>query len=58
MKVLHCSDVGFECEGVIRADSEEEILRQASEHVRTVHNATVDSDLVERVRNAVQDEPA
>ena len=37
-KVLHCSDVGFECDGVILAETEEEVLKQAAEHARTVHN--------------------
>ncbi len=58
MKVLHCSDVGFECEGVIKADSEEEVLRQATEHTRKVHKTEVDSVLADRVRSAIRDEPA
>ena len=27
-KVLRCSDVGFECDGVIRAETEEEVLKK------------------------------
>ena len=34
MKTLCCRDAGFDCEGEIHAATEEEILRQASEHAQ------------------------
>ncbi len=37
MKELRCREVGFDCEGVIRAETEEEVLRQAVEHARNEH---------------------
>ena len=37
MKELRCREVGFECDAVIRAESEEEVMRQASEHGRKAH---------------------
>ena len=37
-KVLRCSDVGFECDGVIRAETEEEVMQQAAEHAKTAHD--------------------
>ncbi len=56
-KVLRCSDVGFECEGVIRAETEEEVLRKAAEHAKLEHNLEEISDeVVEKVRAAIQDE--
>jgi hypothetical protein len=33
--VLRCRDVGLDCEGEVRADTEEEILEKAAEHART-----------------------
>ena len=36
-KVIYCSDVGFDCEGVIRADTEEEAILLASQHARDAH---------------------
>jgi predicted small metal-binding protein len=36
-KEIRCRDVGFDCDGVIRADSEEEALQMAAEHAQTVH---------------------
>jgi predicted small metal-binding protein len=37
-KVLRCRDVGLDCEGELRGQTEEEILRQAAEHAQDVHN--------------------
>jgi predicted small metal-binding protein len=56
-KVLRCSDVGFECDGVIRAETEEEVLKKAAEHAQSVHNLKELSDeVVEKVRAAIRDE--
>lgn len=56
-KVLRCNDVGFECDGVIRAETEEEVLKQAAEHARTVHNVQEMTDeVVQKLRSAIQDE--
>ena len=56
-KVLRCSDVGFECDGVIRAETEEEVLKQAAEHARETHSLQEMTDeVVEKVRAAIQDE--
>lgn len=50
MKTLHCRDAGFDCEGEIRAESEEEILSQAAKHARTEHNVQVIPELAEQLR--------
>lgn len=56
-KVLRCSDVGFECEGVIRAETEDEVLKIAAEHAKSEHNLEEISDeVVEKIRAAIQDE--
>jgi predicted small metal-binding protein len=56
-KVLRCSDVGFQCDGVIRAETEEEVLKKAAEHAKSEHNLEEISDeVVEKVRAAIQDE--
>jgi len=56
MKVLRCRDAGFDCEHVVRAESEEELLRQVAEHAQTVHNVQVTPELAEQVKRLVQDE--
>ena len=41
---LRCRDVGVECDYVARADTEEELLKQAAKHAAEVHNMTEISD--------------
>jgi predicted small metal-binding protein len=49
--------VGLDCEGEIRADTEEEVLRQAAEHAQTKHNMKeMPPEVVENVRAAIRDE--
>ncbi len=56
-KVLKCSDVGFECDGVIRADTEEQVMQQAAEHAKTVHDVQeLTAEIVQKVRAAIEDE--
>jgi predicted small metal-binding protein len=57
MKILHCRDVGFDCEGVVRAESDEELLRQVAEHAQTVHDVEVTPEMVEQVKSLIRDEP-
>jgi len=56
-KVVHCRDVGFDCDGVVRAETEEEALQQVAAHAKTVHNLdTVTDEIVEKVRSVMRDE--
>jgi predicted small metal-binding protein len=56
-KVVHCRDVGFDCDGVVRAETEEEALRQVAAHAKTVHNLDeVTDEIVEKVRSVMRDE--
>jgi predicted small metal-binding protein len=49
--------VGLDCEGELRAETEEEIMRQAAEHARTTHNVqSMPAELVQKVRAAIRDE--
>lgn len=57
--VIHCADVGFDCDGVIRAETEEEALRQAAEHAKSVHGLQeVTPEVVEKVKAAMNEDPA
>ncbi len=56
-KVLRCRDVGFDCDGVLRAATEQEILKQAVEHAQTVHGMKeISAEVVAKVRAAIRDE--
>ena len=55
-KVLHCRDLGFDCDGVIQAQTEEEVLKKAADHARTVHNLQeITDDVVAKVRSVIRD---
>ena len=55
MKELRCQDVGFDCKGVLRAPTEEELLKQAAEHARKDHGLkSLDAATVSKIRSKVR----
>jgi len=58
MKTLRCSDAGFDCQGEIHAETEEEILQQAGEHARTEHNTEVSPEMAEQLKTLIRDDEA
>ncbi|MEK6478784.1 DUF1059 domain-containing protein [Catalinimonas sp. 4WD22] len=36
-KVIHCRDLGFDCDGIIRAQTEKEALQMAADHAQKAH---------------------
>lgn len=57
MKVLHCRDLGFDCDAVVRANTEEEVLRKAAEHARNDHNMQeVPDEVVQKIRESIREE--
>lgn len=57
-KVIHCREVGFDCDGVIRARTEEEALQMAAQHARQVHHVEVTPEVVAKVKSVMREEPA
>jgi predicted small metal-binding protein len=56
MKTLHCRDAGFDCEGVIRADSDEEVLNQAAKHALEVHGVEATPELAQQLKTLIKEE--
>ena len=56
MKKLHCCDVGFDCPGVIRANSEEEVLKQAAQHALDAHGVTVTAEMATQIKTLIKDD--
>lgn len=53
---LRCGDVVDGCDGVITADSDDEVLRQAAQHAADVHGMTeVDEDTAAAMADAIHD---
>ena len=58
-KVIRCKDVGFDCNGVIRAPTEDQALEMAAEHAKTVHGVRdITPDVLAKVKRAMHDEPS
>ena len=58
-KTVSCRDVGADCDFVARGDSEEEVLRQVTEHARTDHKMSeIPAEVREKVVAAIRDEAA
>jgi predicted small metal-binding protein len=54
---LRCKDVGFDCAGVVRGDTKEEVLKQAAAHADRVHNTQVTPEMAERVAALIREQP-
>ncbi len=42
MKELNCRHVGFDCDGVVTGETDEDVLAQAAEHAKEVHGLSDD----------------
>ncbi|HET8735146.1 MAG TPA: DUF1059 domain-containing protein [Pricia sp.] len=53
-KVIRCRDVGFDCDGVIKAKTEEEALELAAEHAKKVHGLEeVNPEVVKKIKSVM-----
>ncbi|HXY49748.1 MAG TPA: DUF1059 domain-containing protein [Terriglobales bacterium] len=58
-KTLHCADLMPGCDYVAKGDSEQDVLQQAAEHARTVHNISeITPELAAQVQSKIRDEAA
>ena len=56
-KVVHCRDVGFDCNGVIKAKTEEEALKLAAQHAMQVHGLKeIIPEVVAKVKSVIREE--
>lgn len=53
MYELRCKDVGFDCPGVVRGATRDEVLQQAATHAAEVHAVAVTPALAEAVKAAI-----
>ena len=58
-KAVNCRDVGFDCEGVVKAETEDETLALVAEHAKDAHGLDeVTPEVVAKVKSVMRDEPA
>ena len=55
MLELHCKDVGFDCPGVVRGATEEEVLKQAAAHASQFHQTTITPEMAAKVATLIRE---
>lgn len=54
--VICCRDVRFDCDSMIRADTEEKALQQAARHAQDAHGVqTITDEIVAQVKAALRE---
>lgn len=57
-KVVHCRDVGFDCDGIVRAETEEEVMKHVALHARDHHGvAEVTPEIERKVKSVMREDP-
>jgi predicted small metal-binding protein len=56
-KVIRCRDVGFDCDGIIRAQTEEAALQMAIDHAERAHGLQeITPEIVAKVKSVMREE--
>lgn len=55
MKRLQCRDAGFDCDGVIEAESTGEVLNLAGQHAKEVHGVDATPEMVDAISMQIRD---
>lgn len=56
-KELRCQEVGFDCDEVVRGETEDEVMQKASQHGMQVHGmqeSDMTPELTDRVRTLIR----
>jgi predicted small metal-binding protein len=56
MRELRCRDIGFDCDAVVHADTDEEILAQAAAHAKQVHDVDVTAEQAQQIATLIHDQ--
>ncbi len=56
MYELHCRDVGFDCPGVVRGATKEDVLKQAAAHAAAAHGTQVTPDMATKVAGLIREQ--
>ena len=55
--VVNCRDVGFDCDGVVRAETVDQVLQQVADHAKTTHGLNeVTDEIVAKVKSVIREE--
>ena len=55
-KVVNCRDIGFDCDGVVKADTEEVTMKLVAEHAEKVHGLTeITPEIAAKVKSVMHE---
>ena len=55
-KQVHCRDVGYDCEGVVQAETEAELLQKVAAHAKEAHGLKeVTEEIVAKVKSVIRE---
>ena len=55
--MVHCRDVGFDCDGLVKAETEDDLLQQVAKHAQSVHGLEMFTDeIIAKVKSVVREE--
>ena len=55
VKELKCRDAGFDCDAVVKGETEDEVLAQAGPHAEEAHGVRVTPEMAGQIRSLVRD---
>jgi predicted small metal-binding protein len=57
MKVVRCREIGFECDGVIRAETKREAIRRMTCHAKVVHGLDkITKEVLQKILAVMEDD--
>ena len=57
MKTINCRDAGFECDHVVKGETEEEVLKNGMEHAKKDHNMKeedITPEMKEKIKSIIR----
>lgn len=54
MKQLACRDAGFDCDAVVQADTDEEVMAQVRPHAQAAHGVEVTPEMERQLAGLVR----
>ena len=55
MRELRCRDIGFDCDAIVHAETDEEILSIAATHAKQVHDVEVTPEQAQQIATLIHD---
>lgn len=54
---VHCRYVGFDCDGIVKAETEDDLLQQVAKRAQSVHGLEMVTDeIIAKVKSVIREE--